>query len=137
MEVLELMTPHRMEPVQGMVQEQRIFTRVPFARDIQWHDAHNEDGAARIKNVSRSGVALSLGRYLRPGPVLVFRFDDVLFNNRPVEISALTVWCRPEPDSPDRFQAGFAVVHGEPHTLGAISEVFYAAIREAATSCMG
>ncbi len=110
-----------------MLSEQRIFTRVPFHQTLRWHNGSGEEGAARILNVSRGGLSLSLARYLRPGPALVFTFDDILYGSRPVEVPALTVWCRPAPNDRQSFTAGFSVVHGEPETLAAISEVFYAA----------
>lgn len=110
-----------------MLSEQRIFTRVPFYQTLRWNNGSGEEGTARILNVSRGGLSLSLTRYLRPGPVLVFTFDDILYSSRPVEVHALTVWCRPAPNDRQSFTAGFSVVHGEPETLAAISEVFYAA----------
>lgn len=110
-----------------MSREQRIFTRVPFGQTVRWRDAQGESGAATVRDIGRGGFSVSLTQYLRPGPALVFTFDDVLYNEKPVELSALTVWCSPTAEAGDRFVGGFSVVHGEQHTLAAISEVFYAA----------
>lgn len=117
--------------------EQRVFTRVPYQKTIRWRDAHGETGAADLLNISRGGLSLSLTRYLRPGPALVFYFDDIFYRGLPVELSALTVWSRPVPDDHGAFLAGFSLVHGQLETLGAISEVFYAALREQAVGYAG
>ncbi len=120
-----------------MHNEQRIFTRVPYHTTVQWSDAQGETGTADVVEVSRGGLSLSLTRYLRPGPALILTFDGVLYRGLPVEVPALTVWCRPLPDDHGLFLAGFSVVHGQPETLGAISEVFYAALQERATGHVG
>lgn len=111
-------------------EEQRVFTRVPFAHPVRWAGMNGDEGSAILRNVSRSGVSVSLGRFLRPGPVVRLVFDDIKYARQPIEVQALTVWCKPERGAPDRFIAGFKIVQGERHTLGAMSEVFYAALRE-------
>jgi len=115
-------------------EEQRVFTRVPFAHPVRWIGVNGDSGPATLRNVSRSGVSVSLGRFLRPGPVVRLVFDDIEYAGQPIEVQALTVWCKPENGSPDRFVAGFKIIQGERHTLGAMSEVFYAAIREYAAT---
>jgi len=111
-------------------EEHRVFTRVPFSHPVRWIGGDGEGGIAAIRNVSRSGVGVSLGRYLRPGPVVRLAFDGFEYEGGAIDVQALTVWCRPEPGTPDRFLAGFKFVQGERRTLGAVSEVFYAAIRQ-------
>ena len=87
-----------------------------------------DSGVASVRDVSRSGVCLLLTRFLRPGPVIRIVFDGIDYQGAPVDLQAITVWSRPENGAPDRFIAGFKIVQGERDTLGAISEVFYAAI---------
>jgi len=111
-----------------MAHEQRVFTRVPFGQAVRWQDANGHDGTGILNNVSRSGFSVLLKQYLRPGPAILFTFDDVRYADHSVELAAVTMWCKPVPNDPERFNAGFLVVHGEPQTLGAISEVFYAAL---------
>ncbi len=135
--MLKLADDKPQERSSKMANEQRIFTRVPFYQTARWRSAGGEEGAAKILNVSRGGLSLSLTRYFRPGPVLVFTFDEILYGGRPVEVSALTVWCHPAQDDRQSFTAGFTVVHGEPKTLAAISEVFYAALHSQATGLIG
>lgn len=117
--------------------EQRVFTRVPYHKTIRWSDAQGETGAADLLDISRGGLSLSLTRYLRPGPALIFFFDDILYRGLPVEVPALTVWSRPVPEDDSVFLAGFSLVHGHLDTLGAISEVFYAALRQQAAGYVG
>jgi hypothetical protein len=113
-----------------MRKEQRVFTRVPFRHSVRWTDAHGEGGACAVRDVSRGGLSVTLERYLRPGPVVQFQFDEVLYKGEPVSFPALVTWCQPERSNPSRFQAGFRVVHGEPDTLCAVSEVFYRALAQ-------
>ncbi len=120
----------RIEAWQEMPGDHRVFTRVPFAHAVRWLGANGDGGSASIRDVSRSGLSVSFGRFLRPGPVVRLVFDDIEYSGARIEVQALTVWCRPEPGAPDRFLAGFKIVQGERHTLGAMSEVFYAAIRQ-------
>jgi hypothetical protein len=47
-----------------------------------------------------------------------------------IELQAITIWSKPDNGSRDRFIAGFKIIQGERDTLGAISEVFYAAINQ-------
>lgn len=114
-----------------MTGEHRVFTRVPFSHAARWmNGAKGDEGVAAIRDVSRSGLGMSLGRFLRPGPVLRVVFDDIEFDGSPIEVQAITVWCRPDSAQAGRFLAGFSIVQGERQTLGAMSEVFYAAIRQ-------
>ena len=109
--------------------DQRVFTRVPFSHPVHWLSDRGDTGVASIRDVSRSGVCLSLTRFLRPGPVIRIIFDGFEYNGAPVDLQAITVWSRPENGARDRFVAGFKIIQGERDTLGAISGVFYAAIQ--------
>lgn len=113
-----------------MVRDQRIFTRVPFIHPVQWTNEQGDGGTATVRDFSRSGLSLELGRYLRPGPVLRLVFDGIGYDGHPVQLDAETVWSKADPSTPERFVAGFAVLHDHAHTLGAVSEVFYAALRQ-------
>lgn len=115
-----------------MGKEQRIFTRVGFQRPVHLHESDGEASACALREVSRGGLSVSLGRYLRPGPAVEFEFDDIAYRNRPVRFAAIVKWCRPDRQRPGQFRAGFQVVHGERDTLGAVSEVFYQALARAA-----
>ena len=135
--MLNLIEDGKLAMLRDIPSERRTFTRIPFHQSVLWRNASGESGSAKILDVSRSGLCLSLARYFRPGPALMFTFEDVLFGGRPVEVPALTVWSRPDPDNRQSFTAGFSVVHGEPDTLAAISEVFYAALHGQPTGHLG
>lgn len=115
-----------------MGKEQRIFTRVEFQRPVRLHESDGDASACALREVSRGGLSVSLGRYLRPGPAVEFEFDDITYRGQAVRFIAIVKWCRPDHQHPERFRAGFQVVHGERDTLGAVSEVFYHALARAA-----
>jgi len=110
--------------------EQRIFTRVPFAHTVRWTNDRGESGLAAVRDICRTGAGLALRSYFRPGPVVRLTFEGIVYRGEPVEVQALTVWCRPDSHNREAFVGGFAIVHGEGRTLGAMSEVFYTALRQ-------
>lgn len=111
--------------------EQRVFTRVPFTHAVRWTDDRGESGLATVRDICRTGAGLALGSYFRPGPAVVtLRFEGISYCGETVEVRAVTVWCRPDARNREAFFGGFAIVHGEGRTLGAMSEVFYAALRQ-------
>lgn len=111
--------------------EQRVFTRVPFAHTVRWTDDHGESGLATVRDICRTGAGLALGSYFRPGPATVtLRFEGISYLGETVEVRAVAVWCRPDSRNRETFLGGFAIVHGEGRTLGAMSEVFYTALRQ-------
>lgn len=112
----------------NMNEEQRTFTRVPFEHPVRWLKARGQSGSATVRNVGRGGLCLSLGRYLRPGRSIQVVFDDIAYQNEPVTFMARVAWCRPLDPGSVEFAAGLRVVHDEPMTLAAISEVFYTAV---------
>lgn len=131
-----LATERTEDPRQMLPGEHRIFTRVPFAYPVRWSTDRGESGLASLRDVSRCGVNLSLGSYFRPGPVVRLSFDGIDYCGKTIEVQALTVWCLPDTNDLGAFVGGFSIVHGESDTLGAMSEIFYAALRRyAETYC--
>ena len=112
-----------------MTKEQRIFTRMPLDQKVVWRDLSGDSGAAELRDVSRGGLSASLGRYLRPGPVMSFTFPGIEFDGHPVELDASVTWCKPT-QKPDSFLAGFKIIHTGTRSLNAVSEVFYRALAE-------
>ena len=119
----ETQQPWRVTP-----DEQRVFTRVPFAHTVRWLSDKGDGGTATVRDVSRSGLCLSLTRFLRPGPEMRIYFDGIEYQGTPIALDAAIVWSRPENGARDRFVTGFRIIQNDPVTLAAISEVFYAAI---------
>lgn len=114
----------------NMAKEHRAFTRVPFDRLVRWYDESDVGGESTLVDIGRGGLSLSLGHYLRPGPTVHFEFSDIFYREEPVVFDARIAWCRSDPESPERFHAGFQVIHHEPASLGRLSEVFYAALAQ-------
>ena len=110
--------------------EQRVFTRVPFAHAVRWTNDRGESGVASLRDISRTGAGLALGSYFRPGPVVHLTFEGIQYRGEAVQVTAIIVWCRPDANNRETFFAGFKIVHGEGRTLGAMSEVFYTALRQ-------
>ena len=86
--------------------EQRVFTRVPFAHPVRWTTDRGDSGNAAVRDVSRTGVGLALGSYFRPGPVVRFTFDGILYRGEAVEVEGLTVWCRSDGHNREAFFGG-------------------------------
>ncbi len=115
--------------------EQRVFTRVPFTHAVRWIDDRGEGGVANVRDICRTGAGLALRSYFRPGSgAVTLRFEGILYRGQAVEVRALAIWCRPDPQNREAFLGGFAIVHGDNGTLGAMSEVFYTALRQYAES---
>lgn len=114
--------------------DQRIFTRIPFVETLNWFDMRGRLGTSTVLNVSRGGVRIESGIYLRPGPMVTLRFEDIAFDEEAIELQALIQWCVPDPKEKQRFHAGMSWVYGEQRTLPTVNEVFYSAIRQYAVS---
>ena len=114
--------------------DQRSFTRVPFVQSLKWQDLSGNQGASNIRNVGRGGIGILSNSYLRPGPMVTLVFDDIQFEDDPVELQALIAWCKPEDAQNELFQVGLSWVQGEQRTLPAINEVFYSAMHQHAVS---
>jgi hypothetical protein len=76
---------------------------------LEYTSGCGEGGRAEWLNISRTGAALRLGRYLRPGRTLYLESPDGL----PVRIPAAIAWCTPIPGSLD-FRVGLRVLRADP-----------------------
>ena len=110
-------------------QERRAFVRMPFEHSLKWQEADSEGGEGTLSDVGRTGLCISLSRYLRPGRKVSVFFEDIMYKGRMITIPARLVWSRAKFDS-DTFMAGLQILHGDPETLGAVSEIFYAALQD-------
>jgi len=86
----------------------------------------SDTGSARWRNVSRTGAALELGRYLRPGREITLEFNSPLALSRPLRVRARVVWCRPEA-SGIAFTAGVAIYRDTPELALDCAALGYAA----------
>jgi hypothetical protein len=72
-----------------------------------------EAGTASLAHVSRAGVTLRLGRYLRPGRQVWLSFVSPLDPGTEVEVRAQVTWCRPARQGLE-FLAGLCVLRDDP-----------------------
>ena len=105
--MLNLIEDGKLAMLRDIPSERRTFTRIPFHESVLWRNASGEIGSAKILDVSRSGLCLSLARYIRPGPAIIFSFEDVLFGGRLVTVPVLTLWSRLDPHNRPSVTAGF------------------------------
>jgi len=110
-----------------LFQDQRRFTRVPHRGDISFKYAANDAANAVCVDMSRGGVCLAMGRYLRPGRKVLLTVADATDATRLAELKAQVVWCRPT-DDPQVFQAGIHIFHDEPEVTVVMSEWLYRAL---------
>ncbi|MBM3289860.1 MAG: PilZ domain-containing protein [Candidatus Hydrogenedentes bacterium] len=110
-----------------MAQEQRIsqgearrFARVAFAGRMVYRYASDDEGTAEVSDVSRGGLRMTMGRYLRPGTPVMLEAAGVRVNGRAVELKGRIVWCAPEMRG-HRFVAGVRVIYDEPDAVTAVS----------------
>ncbi|MCC6796644.1 MAG: PilZ domain-containing protein [Candidatus Hydrogenedentes bacterium] len=110
-----------------MAQEQRLgydearqFARVEFGGRMVYRYAANDEGTALVSEVSRGGLRMSMGRYLRPGTRVMLEADGVKMNGQPVELKGQIVWCAPEKRG-HQFVAGVRVIYDEPDAIAAVS----------------
>ena len=80
-----------------------------------------------MSDVSRGGLRMSMGRYLRPGTRVMLEADGVKVNGKPVELKGQIVWCTPEKTG-HRFAAGVRVIYDEPDAIMGISAMVNHAI---------
>ncbi len=111
-----------------VAKEQRRFTRVPYVREVCVVDGAAESVRARSCDVGRGGLSVELGRYFRPGRLLM-----VWVNGREgtsaAELKAEVAWCKPAP-TPERFVAGLRVIHDEAESIHTMSELLYTGLHE-------
>lgn len=110
-----------------MAQEQQIgnddarrFARVTFGGRMVYRYAAGDQGTALVNDVSRGGLRMSMGRYLRPGTRVMLEADGVKVNGQPVELKGQIVWCTPSKQA-HQFAAGVRVIYDEPDAIAAVS----------------
>ena len=107
--------------------EARCFARIPYAGRFMYRYRADDHGLAVGADVSRGGLKLMLGRYLRPGTNLMIEAPVTLQDGRGIELKGQIVWC--DPRKRDRhFAAGVRIVFDEADAISATSTLVWHAI---------
>lgn len=104
-------------------QNNRQFVRLPFAGQVQYRYGAVEAGKASCCNIGRDGLGLLMGRYLRPGTLIMLQWSDGR-----AEFKARVAWCTPT-NRADIFLTGLRVLHHEAESVSMMSELLYDAER--------
>jgi hypothetical protein len=104
--------------------EQRQFVRMPFAGSVEYRYGTSESGKATASDIGRSGMRLYLGRYLRPGTLLMIGLPQGRG-----ELKARIAWCTPTLQG-GVFVAGVRVLHNEHESLEVMGDLLCDAVIE-------
>lgn len=99
-----------------VVSEQRRFRRAPLSGTARYRYAPGYEGAATVENVGLGGFGLRLGRYLRPGTLMLLSLSD-----EPLQLKGRVTWCRGARNH--EFVAGLRVFHDDPETTQALTQL--------------
>jgi len=91
---------------------------------VSYTVSRGESGSAVWRDISRTGARLRLGRYVRPGRVVVLDFPAPQFGCGQYRLQARVVWCRQVQDGAD-FELGLLVVRDEPESALAFASVLH------------
>jgi len=112
----------------------RNFARVAFNSRISYQHGAGDSGMAVASDVSRGGLRLRMGRYLRPGTHVMLQSKEVHADGKPVELKGRIVWCAPEKKG-HQFAAGVRIIYDEAVAVMGISAMVNYAI--AASGLLG
>jgi len=111
---------------------QRRFVRIPLTGRVDYRYGAGETGRAEYADVSRSGIGLRLGRYLRPGRRVMLTVDTAPEADRDgtgSELKAQVAWCRPGKEA-HTFDAGLRVFHDEVDSMVVVRSLVVRALRQ-------
>lgn len=106
--------------------------RAALDRRVTYEVTPGDGGSATWIDVSRVGVRMLLGRYLRPRRVIALAFAAPWDEHTEVRLSARVIWCRQAKDSAE-FHAGLQVLRESPESALAFGLLVQQA-REAANN---
>lgn len=109
------------------IDDARCFARVAFGGRVVYRYGGDDRGIARAEDVSRGGMRLTMGRYLRPGTHILIETPGHHTEGQPIELKGKIVWCVPEQRGA-RFSAGIRVIYDEPDAVTAASALVNHAI---------
>lgn len=112
---------------QTATDDHRRFVRLPYGAAARYIDGSQAVGQAVVKNIGRGGIAVTMGRYLRPGTLLTISVSDCRAAGQCEGLKARVVWSCPLPGSPE-FHAGLRIIHDEPGAVAEVSRLLYRAL---------
>ena len=116
----------------ALEKDTRRFTRIPHALAIRFHDGTGTLSDATLTNVSYGGLAMTLGRYLRPQTVVRF---PVSLGEKQISFPATVAWCVPDAAS-ETFRAGLHADHRGKYTMAILSSWVLDAFKEDAEAAV-
>ena len=99
-----------------VVDEQRRYARVPFKHTARCAYGPGHQAKASCEDVGLGGLRLKLGRYLRPGTLVL-----VSVGEQAVQLKARVAWCRGLKDH--HFAAGLRVFQSEAEAALALTRL--------------
>jgi hypothetical protein len=101
----------------------RLFARLPFTGQVSYRLGAAEAGNATCCNIGRDGMCLVLNRKLPMGTLLLLNWSDAR-----AEFKARITWSE-DTLHPGVYTAGLRVLHDEPDSVAAMSDLLYDAER--------
>ena len=108
---------------------QRRFVRAPLAGTVRYAYASEPGAVAKACDVSRGGLSVEMGRYLRPGTRLMLEVPGVETDGNAAELKAEIAWCRAT-NSGHAFRAGIRVIEDQPDVLEVMSNLLHRSLFE-------
>jgi len=108
--------------------DKRRFVRLPYGTVVRYRygaqEAGIETGLASVSNVGRGGIAVRMGRYLRPGTLVMVATGS---QGADGDQKARIAWSEPLAGTAE-FQAGLQIIHDEPSALAEMSLLVHRAL---------
>ena len=104
-----------------VVTEQRHYSRVPYHKSVHYRHGVAIGGSAVCTDVGLGGLNLRVGRYLRPGTLLMVTFNESTSDGAPLQLKGRIAWCRGADGY--HFAAGLRVFHDEPESVTALTRL--------------
>lgn len=104
-----------------VIDEQRRFNRASYGKPVHYRYASNLSGKATCEDIGLGGFRLRLGRYLRPGTLMLVTMNERTGDGDPLQLKAQVAWCRGADNH--HFVAGLRVYQDEPGAIQALGRV--------------
>jgi hypothetical protein len=103
-----------------VVSEQRRYNRAAHGGKVHYVYGPAYEGTGTCTDVGLGGVGVRLGRYLRPGTLVLVRMAGRP-GDEPLQMKARVAWCRGT--GGHHFAAGFQVFQEDPVTMQGLAQL--------------